>query len=104
MLGFEAALNNLKSFRKVRRCSWADGDFLFRLPEGAAIPNLAEFVRLPVELNKVKYTSQIYMFKDGSVGLWSALQDDLLADDWDVLPISGEDRVWLGSPSLEFYD
>ena len=67
MNGFDWALLQMQEHAIVRRQAWADKGLVILL------------VNFGGELRLCKKT------KTGSIGLWTATQDDLLANDWEAV-------------------
>ena len=89
-LSFSTALRALKDGCRMRRASWAEGCFVVLqkgYPDGIPInKNTAEATGIP-EGTVCKFTPYfMFRMKDGTFTPWVIWSENLLAEDWEVLP------------------
>lgn len=72
----------MKKGEKVARLSW-DGAFIYLVPGSTFQVNRAPLMGIYPEGTTINYKHHIDIRNiDGTCGVWTASQDDLMADDW----------------------
>lgn len=85
-MDFGSALQHLRMGAQVRRKKWA-GMFIYLVAASEFEVNRPPLLGIYPPGSKVKYRAHIdYRAFDGSVGVYSFTQEDVLADDWEFVP------------------
>lgn len=79
------AIEAIKSGKKTRRTCWINNKFLYYVPEAKypAMTDAAKFI-MDNEGN-VAYKEYIAEFNHDKVWFYQPTQDDILADDWQII-------------------
>ena len=85
MMDFAAVLNGLHTGRRYARTGWnGKGMFIFLVNGSTFNVNREPLKSILGEGTEVQYNPHIDMrTADGSIGVWTASQADLLATDWE---------------------
>ena len=88
-MNFSEALDLLKKGHRLTRTGWNGRDmFVFLVPGSNFAVNREPLLSILGEGTNVTYRPHIDMkAADGTVGVWLASQTDILADDWEVVPV-----------------
>ncbi len=99
MYTFSDALTLVRSGRRVARQSWInDGAFIFLVPGSTFTVNRAPLLGIYPEGTEITYRPHIDVrHADGTVGVFTPKQSDMLSDDWVVV---GEESG-AGEPTAE---
>ena len=82
---FGVALQHLREGKRVKRSHWKNVDFIFLVAGSKFSVNRLPLNQFFVEGTEIKYRPHIDMCGiDGSVGVWTASNGDILASDWEV--------------------
>lgn len=89
MMNFSQALDALKAGKRVQRAGWnGKGMFLFLVAGSTFRVNREPLLSILGEGAECQYHAHIDMkTAQGYIVPWLASQADLLADDWDVIPV-----------------
>lgn len=80
---FEIALNFLKQGKRVARKYWKNATFVFLVQGSKFEVNRAPLNQFFAEGTEIEYRSHIDLVAaDGTVGVWSVSNADILARDW----------------------
>lgn len=80
---FSFAIENIKNGHRVTRQSWNPSQFIFLVAGSTFAVNRAPLDQMFPIGTKITYQSHIDIkYPDGTVGVWSSTQEDLLANDW----------------------
>jgi hypothetical protein len=87
LINFSLALQYIKMGMKVQRTGWnGKGMFVFLVPGSTFVVNRAPLLGIFPEGTEVNYLPHVDMkTADGKIVPWLASQQDILADDWQVL-------------------
>lgn len=87
-MDMSSALYALRNGQRVTRTGWnGKGMFLYLVPASEFVVNRAPLLGILGEGTKVRYREHIDMrAADGSYGVWTCAQNDLTAQDWEVVP------------------
>ncbi len=84
-LSFSEALDRVKNGANISRASWDKETFIFLVPGSNFTVNRPPLDEIFREGTKINYSPHIDIYKDRKVGVWIPTQEDLLADDYQVV-------------------
>lgn len=84
--GFGKALELMKEGRRMRRAYWQNANAVFLVQGSKFTVNRAPLNQFFAEGTEVEYRPHLDLIaSDGTVGVWSVSNADILAEDWYVV-------------------
>jgi len=84
---FAWAMSQLWIGKKLRRFSWAPGQFLYMVPGSNFTVSRPPLLGIYPEGTAITYQPHLDIrYPNGSCGVWNLTQDDLFANDWHYAP------------------
>lgn len=81
------AIEAIQNGKRATREAWEPDVFIFLVPGSTFTVNRPPLLGIYPEGTEIKYRPHIDMcYTGGSIGVWSAKQADLLANDWSIYP------------------